>query len=255
MLIDGYAQAPSWEWAKSVGGSGNETANSVITDSLGNLYMVGWFRSQTISLGSNILTNHDSNSYEISILKYDQAGNVVWAQSFGGTSHDYAISVTTNAIGNFAVVGNFMSSTLTLGSITLMNTFSMSQDFFIAKYSATGTVLWAYSAGGTNSYFANFVTHDASGNLIAIGSFDGPTITFDSTTFLNAGNCIVKYDTAGTVLWVKLVGGSGSGHAVSICTDVSANIIIAGEFQGSVTFDSATIITAGNYDMFVAKTN
>ena len=47
--------------------------------------------------------------------------------------------------------------------------------------------LWAKSAGGTSYDEAYSVTTDASGNIIAAGSFVSATITFGSTTLTNAG--------------------------------------------------------------------
>jgi len=47
--------------------------------------------------------------------------------------------------------------------------------------------LWAKSAGGTFDDKGFSCSTDASGNIIATGYFDSPSITFGSTTLTNAG--------------------------------------------------------------------
>ena len=44
-------------WAKSAGGIGNDVVSSIATDSLGNLYITGNFKSSFITLGGNTLIN------------------------------------------------------------------------------------------------------------------------------------------------------------------------------------------------------
>ncbi|MEK6616208.1 MAG: hypothetical protein AABZ32_08880, partial [Bacteroidota bacterium] len=115
-----------------------------------------------------------------------QAPNYLWAKSAGGTSNDYATSVTADASGNIIAAGSFVSPTITFGSTTLTNAGSV--DMFFVKYDPSGNVLWAKSAGGTSYDEATSVTADASGNIIAAGLFVSPTITFGSTTLTNAGS-------------------------------------------------------------------
>ena len=45
------AQTPKVQWTKSIGGTGNERANSNVTDTKGNIVLVGRFQSPTIDLG------------------------------------------------------------------------------------------------------------------------------------------------------------------------------------------------------------
>jgi hypothetical protein len=75
--------------------------------------------------------------------------------------------------------------------------------------------VWAESAGGTDYDFANSVFTDAGGNVYVTGSFYSDSITFGSITLTNAGAgyadiFITKYDSNGTVLWVKSEGGKGN---------------------------------------------
>ncbi|HYV92883.1 MAG TPA: T9SS type A sorting domain-containing protein [Chitinophagales bacterium] len=259
MFIVKYDAAGNVLWAKSAGGADDyDHARSVTTDSLGNIIAVGYFKSADITFGSTTLLNVSNNNLEdIFIVKYDAAGNVLWAKSAGGNYGDAAYSVTADAAGNIIAAGIFYSTTLTFGSTTLTNANAGNyDDIFIVKYDSAGNVLWAKSAGGIANDVAYAVTTDPSGNIIAAGYFLSASITFDSSTFLNAGGSdmfIVKYDTAGNVLWAKSAGGTSNDGAIAITTDASGNIIATGSFYGTITFGSTTLSSAGEADIFIVK--
>jgi preprotein translocase subunit YajC len=123
-------------WGKGAGGTDDDDAWSVSTDAGDNVYVTGDFSSSSITFGSTVLTNLNEGSHDIFITKYDSNGNVVWAKSAGGTSGDYAYSVSTDATGNVYVTGEFGSPFITFDSTTLTGA-GVVYDIFIAKISAT----------------------------------------------------------------------------------------------------------------------
>ncbi|MCX6146500.1 MAG: SBBP repeat-containing protein [Candidatus Kapabacteria bacterium] len=191
----------------------------------------------------------------LSNLVNAQAPNCLWAKKAGGTTEDVSNSVTTDASGNVYVTGYFTSPTITFGTTTITNTGGY--DIFIVKYDAAGTVLWAKSAGGTDSDYGSSLTTDASGNVYVTGRFVSPTITFGTTTLTNPGGYdifIVKYDAAGTVLWAKSAGGTSDDHGRSVSTDASGNVYVTGYFTSpTITFGTTTLTNAGENDIFIAK--
>ncbi len=256
MYIVKYDTAGNVLWAHSAGGTAYEGSNSVTTDTSGNIITSGAFTSPSLTFGFITLTN-TSGSNDIYTVKYDAAGNVLWAKSATGSAWDYG-TATVDIAGNVIVSGTYLSSTLTFGTTTLVNTGGGSWDYFIVKYNSAGILLWAKSAGGTSSDGASDITADASGNIIAAGSFGSTNITFGTITLTNTGfgaMFIVKYDAAGNALWAYSYGGA---VASSVCTDVSGKIILAGYFNtpsltiGSVTFTNAD--NSGNTsDLFIVK--
>ena len=244
-------------WAKSVGGSSEDRANSVATDVNGNILVTGYFISPTITFGSTTLTN--AGNWDMFLAKYDAGGNVLWAKRAGGNSYDEALSVSTDASGNILVAGYFLSPTITFGSTTLtnVNPNGNSNDIFIVKYDTGGNLLWAKSAGGNSYDAAHCISTDASGNIIVTGDFSSTSISFGSTILTNAGNddmFLAKYDAGGNLLWVKSAGGNAIDEANSVSTDVTGNIYVAGDFSSSsINFGSVFLTNSGNGDVFLAK--
>jgi hypothetical protein len=95
------------------------------------------------------------------------------------------------------------------------------------------------------------------GSSIVTGYFDG-TATFGSSTLTSAGNIDVftaKMNADGTWAWATKAGGAGydKGEGVSALPDGSS--IVTGYFDGTATFGSSTLTSAGTVDVFVAKMN
>ncbi len=255
--INSYCQTPSWEWAKSGGGINNDDGTSVVTDASGNVYVTGWFSSPSFLLSTTTLTNDSAGSGDIFVVKYDGLGNVLWAKSFGGISDDYGNGVAIDGNGNVFITGYFHSTTITFGTTTLTRVGG--NDVFIVKCDSFGNVIWAKSAGGSANDESNSIALDSSGNVLIIGSFNSPSITFGTTTLASAGGndiFIVKYDTGGNVIWAKGEGGTAYDWGSSVATDVSGNILITGYFKSTtIVFGTTTLNNAGIQNTFVAKYN
>jgi hypothetical protein len=240
-------------WATGAGGSGGDYAQSIAADASGNVYMTGYFDSATLTFGTTVLTNAGSSN--IFIAKYDGNGNVIWATHYGGSSNDYAVSITANSSGKVYITGYFNSPTLSFGS-TILNNVS-NHDIFVVKFDANGNVLWAKSNGGSGGDYGQSIAADGSGNVYVTGYFISPTITFGTTTLNNVGGSdifIAKYDGSGNILWATSNGGSATDAGDCVAADASGNVYVTGYFNSSsLTFGTTTLINAGSYDVFTVK--
>ena len=188
---------------------------------------------------------------------YAQAPDWAWAKSAGGNNTNVEQRIATDANGNVLVTGVFNSPTITFGTVTLTT-----GSFFIVKYDASGNVLWAKSAGEQSQCYSRSIATDANGNVLVIGHFTSPTITFGTTTLINTNAFsdifIVKYDANGNVLWAKSASGKTQDTGIGITTDANGNILVTGGFTSStITFGITTLSNAdtslGGADIFIVK--
>ncbi|MGD0711061.1 MAG: T9SS type A sorting domain-containing protein [Bacteroidales bacterium] len=242
-------------WAKSFGGTKNDETYSVTTDDSGNVYLAGFFYSNTLKFDTTTLINTDTNYCDLFLVKLNASGNVLWAKSATGNDNDEVYSVAADTAGNVCIAGCFYSDTLIFGSDTLAN--SGLFDIFIAKYDGNGNLLLAKSAGGTGYDGASAIALDGSGNAYLAGWFESPTLIFGSVTLTNAGYediFLVKYDTGGNVVWAKSAGGTDDDNANSLALDPSGNIYMIGDFYSStLNFGSTTLTNTGGDNLFIAK--
>lgn len=265
IIIVKYDPSGNVLWAKSPKGSYQDFANSITVDSNNNTYVVGSFDSPTLNLGTTSLTNAGGpgGNPDLFIVKYDPSGNILWAQR-GDDSYSGARSVTVDASDNVYVVGNFYGSSMTFGTINLINS-NGNNDVFIVKYDASGTVLWAKSAGGLGQDFAYSVSVDANGNSYIAGSFESATMNFGTTSTLTNANSggnsadifIAEYDVSGNLLYAKSAGGVSDDYAYSVAVNTNNNAYAVGYFRStSISFGNNTLTNASNvgkYDMFIVK--
>ena len=140
-----------------------------------------------------------NSTNDIFVVKYDANGNVLWAKSAGGTSHDIAYGISTDAGGNVLLTGDFYSPSISFGTTTLTSASPGASDVFVVKYDANGNVLWAKSAGGIFTDIGYDISTDASGNVLVTGYFNSPSISFGTTTLTNAGGADVFVVKLGSV--------------------------------------------------------
>ncbi|MHB9140686.1 MAG: T9SS type A sorting domain-containing protein, partial [Paludibacter sp.] len=144
-------------WAKTYGGVANADYTdgwpcAIKVDATGNTYIWGWSRNNA-RFGNITLTNPIMNqNYSYFLSKIDNTGNVVWAKGVYETSQgfNYGDLLDLDNNGNVYVGGDIRSKVSIDG--TEFSPISLS-DFFIAKFSSTGTFNWFKSIPAYSNTF------------------------------------------------------------------------------------------------------
>jgi hypothetical protein len=280
-----FAQAPSFQWGKPIGGSLDEHANSVATDASGNVFTVGKY-SGTVDFdpGVGVSSLTSTGVFDVFITKTDANGNFVWVKSVGnlyGSEDAYAIKL--DASGNIFICGVYYNncdmdpgsgSTVLSGLTSPVGGVSSLNDSFLLKLDPNGNFLWAralaksvYNASPRWSNYANSLAIDDLGNVIVVGYFTGRTLIADTVYYqantTGAGTAadifIMKYSSTGVIQWATQIGSNTNESPTSIVANASG-IYITGHFNGVLDFDPNTTVTAnltptGGYDSFLLKLN
>lgn len=258
----------SHTWSKSLNNTqgfiGSVEGKAIVSDNSGNTYVVGQFyTSADFDPGAGAANLISAGSSDIFFAKYDASGNYVFAKQIGSTQDDIPTAITIDAAGNICITGSFIGTVdFDPGSGTAnLTTPNNSPDIFFAKYDASGNYLFAKKIGSTGFDYGYGISTDAGNNIYLTGTFQG-FVDFDpgagTTNIFASGSdlFIAKYDASGNFAWVKTMGGTTI-QPRGIKIDNSGNIILAGDFSGTLDFDPgggvASLTSAGSSDIFFAK--
>jgi len=223
-----YDTAGTVLWTRQFGTSGSDRVTGIAADASG-VYLSGFTGAFT------------AGGQDAFVRRYDADGNVVWTSQFGSAATDSATGIAMDASGVY--VSGFTSGALA------GQTSSGSDDAFLLKYDATGTVLWTRQFGSAGMDQATAVAVGPSGVYVAgftDGALPGQTSAGDQDAFIR------KFDIDGGVLWTGQFGTPGADQAAGVAISTSG-LFVAGFTTGSFTGEAIDPNSLINWDAFVAK--
>ena len=218
-------------WQKTLGGSNDESAQSVQQTSDGGYIVAGY----TNSTNGDVTGNHGLSDYWI--VKLNSSGAIQWQKTLGGSSEDYAYSIQQTIDGGYIVAGETNSND---GNVTGNHGNS---DYWIVKLNSIGTIQWQKTFGGSNGESAQSVQQTSDGGYIIAGT------TFPSFGIIDYW--IIRLDSTGTLKWQKSLGGSNPDYATSIEQTNDKGYIVAGNSRS--TDGDVTGLHGNNADFWVVK--
>jgi len=190
-----------------------------------------------------------------------------WVKQLGGEGDELSASITVDKDGNIYTTG-YITATADFDPDSL-GVFNLDpvgiNDIFISKLDPSGNFAWAKQIGGPGQDAGNAVAVDPWGNVYVTGSFQD-TVDFDPDAaavypLVSVGKrdiFILKLDSAGHLVWVIQLGGTGEDYGYGIAVDPSGCVYTAGSFRETVDFDpdlvgTYPLISLGNDDAFITK--
>ena len=236
-LVPGAARAQQlslpYAWARSAGGSQDDTGRCLAVDGAGNVYVAGRFIQQASFDGLPLQST--GSSQDVFLAKYDPQGTIVWVRRAGGPGDDSAIGIGVDAAGNAYVTGYFADGTCTFGTTPL--TGPGYYDVFLAKYDPQGTLQWARAAGGSGDDEGWGVSVDPAGNAAITGFFDN-TLTVDSGLVVHQSGrhaFVVRYDTQGQPLWAHGLADPAMVYGRGVSTTAAGDVFVTGQHTDNGT--------------------
>ena len=233
-------QNDGFSWVGQIGGTDWDEAESMVVDSEGNVYTIGWYSStMDFDPGEGISLLTANNEPNIFILKLNAFGEFVWVKqiSVGDLDYNSTLNIDIDNYSNIYITGSFLGSfDFDPGNGNNYLTQSDQENIFILKLNTLGDFIWVKSVEAPAVFSFDI---DNADNLYMVGTFSG-TIDFDpgpSTYFLSSNSWkegyILKLDAFGNFLWVKKM----ETKAFSIVIDGENNIFLSGTISGTTDLD------------------
>lgn len=270
-------------WAKAIGGDRSEggtneieSAETVTTDSEGNIYVGGYFvGAADFDRDASYPDNRDRltarGTWDGFLAKYDANGRLQWVRQMGatGTNYDAVLGVAIDGLDNPIVTGTFRGNDFDPGDGSSVASTSNGFDVLVSKFDPAGNLSWSQRVGDSGDDRGRAVAVDGSG-LVHVGGFFNGIVDFDPSdsgeTLLYSGNpgfvqagtgFLLTLDASGNFVSVGRHGGSGRDVVTDVAADAAGNAYMTGFFENTATFDvgseTVELTSHGGKDVFVAR--
>jgi hypothetical protein len=146
------------EWQRTYGGNGTDRANEIHQTRDGGFIFIGY----TTSNNGDITGHHGSN--DIWVVKLSPNGALEWQRAMGGSGPDYGFSIQQTLDEGYVLTGPVVSSD---GDVT---GYRGGGDFWVAKLSEQGEIVWSNTLGGTKYDNPRSIRQTSDGGFI-VGGF------------------------------------------------------------------------------------
>jgi hypothetical protein len=211
-----FGQSAVIQWQKSLGGTGQDVAESIRQTTDGGYIIAGY----TNSNDGDITSSHGRSEYWV--VKLSDIGTIQWQKTFGGKGEDVAKSIQQTTDGGYIVAGYTGSAD---GDVTGIH--GGYSDIWVVKLSGTGTIEWQQTFGGSTYEYFGEIQQTTDGGYV----FAGMTTSSDGDVTSKKGTSdfwVVKLSDTGTLQWQKTLGGTALEEAHSIQQTADGGYIVAG---------------------------
>ncbi|MBX2985445.1 MAG: SBBP repeat-containing protein [Bacteroidia bacterium] len=250
-------------WAVRAGGVGQDRANSIATDAVGNVYVTGSFTLMSY-FGTDTLTA--SNKSNIFISKLNTNGDFVWTNQAGGSMDDAGYGITVDANGSVYVTG-FFQLVADFGNLSLnvqdntMGGVNQQENLFVTKLNASGTFIWVTQGGGDGKDFGYDIDVNTAGEVFVAGYIlDDAWFAEDGSVFVSNqsgyySSFIAKFHNNGTCQWAKGIVCDNINYGYAVTTDNNGNSYLLGKYSGKAVLSNLEETAQGNFDLYLIKYN
>ena len=267
LFLAKYDTAGNVAWVQiATPGDKESIGVSLVTDSLGNVYITGGF-ADTLIIGSKRITTVKYGE-DVFLARFSSAGTLSWIKSATLPSYwSYYYYMNTGRLlsidkaGNLYMAGGF-TDTIAFGPDTL---YANSYGLFIVKYSPIGKVIWAktnspasYSA--VKQYYPFSISCSKFGSFYLGGIF-GDSIGYNSVEVKSDSAYpafLFKFDTSGNAICAAAIDRTYPLYAAVGANPIADNVFLSGTLDSASTratgchFDT-TDLTGINLFTFLAK--
>ena len=244
-----YSQ--SLQFVNTFNGKRYEFPGDMVISKKGNIFVSGFYNSDTLSIGNCTLYNLSNKKNNTFLAKMDTLGNCFWIKTIAVDSlNNSPANLAVDSLDNIYITNQFHGQIDVDPSANsyYLNTLPSCTNIFVAKYDNNGSFKWAFPILDSFTYTRDaYIEIDKEQNLLLSGSYykttdfdpSANTYTLCPIKKTSPAGFLAKYDTNGTLIWVNSLAGKNGGGAeiLDIEVDNCNNILITGNCGDTIDFN------------------
>jgi len=223
------------------------TANAVLVDTSGNIYVAGWFAANPPPAPSNAFVGKLS----------PDGSQIIWWTALDGSQDNNYVAIALGSDNSVYVTGTTLSQAFPTTPGSLQPTASvLGNQTFAVKLTPSGAVVYATYIGGSAQTTGNAIAVDSSGHAFITGTlYSGgvfpttPSAVIGAAATSEGTGYVIELDPAGSTALVAISGFGG--HAITV--DPQGNIYAAGSFTVAAPTTSGAFQTTAALGYCVAS--
>ncbi|NHJ85431.1 MAG: hypothetical protein FK734_08200, partial [Asgard group archaeon] len=197
---------------------------------------------------------------DVFISKFAANGSLLWSTYFGGNESESGKGIAVAEDGSCYITGVTQS-----GDFPILNAYQSTNngndDAFVAKFNASGSLLWSTYLGGIYDDSGECIALAENGSCYIIGrtwSTNFPTLDAYDDSYDFCDVFISKFSSNGSLLWSTYFGGEDADYGNSIVVGDDGNFCLTGftystDFPTKNAYDYTKNGDSTTYDVFVSK--
>ena len=261
-FIAKYRSDGTLVWATYYGGDSSDYAFTMAIDPFDNIYVGGETKSTNGVASPGAYQTSKWGDYDALLLKLDSTGSRLWATYYGGKKKEQLLACAVDSQANVFIAGYTKSTSHVATAGSYQTVYGGGDgDGFLAKFNASGQILFSTYFGGSDEDRFHGLAIDHSGNVIASGT--SPSTNKIATngayqTIAGGSNdaFLSKFTNKGALKWSTYYGKSNTERGRDCCVDASNNIYLTGFTKSDSGLSSPGAYQThlqGGYDVFIAK--
>jgi len=216
VFLPAAAPGQAVEWIRQFGSPDEDTAAGVAADAGGNAYVAG-------DAADALPGQMPVGSTDAYVRKYDSRGTEIWTRQFGVDREAvYGEDVAVGPSGNVFIAGD-ISGTFP-GEVNYGP-----RDGYLRKYDPDGNEIWTRQFGSDRFEDVYGVATGPSGAIYVVGNTTG---AMPGQTRIGGRDIFIcKYDSDGSLIWIRQFGTVLSDHGWAVATDPDGNAYVVGVLE------------------------
>lgn len=232
-----------------LGGSNNEQPHSMVTDSLGNLFVMGSTRSTNFPMGVGCYSVQNKGNYDFFITKLNANGTQILASTYIGGSGLDAVGAdrSVSPIDEFPLIYNYADE-FRGEIVTDQKRVYVAGVTYSANFPNTGSNAYGGKSDGIVFCLDNGLKSLQWSEIIGSVGYDalyGVALGKFGDVFVSGGTTSTNLNSKWGAKWINSYLG-GLADAILLRLDNSSGLLLAGRYHGNSLYDQAHFVQTDN---------